>query len=123
MLLLHIPSGPTVAGVHFSQEKAFLPFLLTRRSSPFQTEQQNLKTPDGNKNMFLTWYIYPHRQVVCSSNGICHIQMHSLKVITAYFQQCLNFTCINICIMIPFSGMFLKNEAPTSLAGVHVAAD
>jgi len=25
--------------------------------------------------------------------------------------------------MIPFSGMFLKNEAPTSLAGVHVAAD
>lgn len=52
MLLLHIPSGPTVADVHFSQGKTFLPFLLTRRSCPSQTEQRNLKTPDGNKNIF-----------------------------------------------------------------------
>lgn len=51
MLLLHIPSGPTVEDVHFSQEKTFLPFLLTRRSFPSQTERRNLKTPDGNKNI------------------------------------------------------------------------
>lgn len=68
-------------------------------------------------------YIYPHRQVACLSNVICHTQMHSLKAITAYFQQCLNFMCFNICIMIPFSEMFLKNEAPINLAGMHVAAD
>lgn len=68
------------------------------------------------------WYIYPRRQVACLSNAICHIQMYSLKVIMAYFQQCLNSTCFNICIMIPFSEMFLKNDAPISPAGVQVAA-
>lgn len=114
MLLLRIPSGPTVADVRFSQEKAFLPFLLTRRNFPSQTEQQNLKTPGGNKNIFLMWYIYAHRQVACLSNVICHTQMQSLKVITVYFQQCLNSSCFNISIMIPFSEMFFKKMKLTS---------
>lgn len=85
MLLLHIPSGPTAAVVHSSQEKAFLLFLLTRRNFPPQTEQRNLKTPDGNKTIFLMWYIYLHTRVVGISNVICDTQMHSLQVITAYF--------------------------------------
>lgn len=108
MLLLHIPSGPTVADVHFSQEKTFLPFLLTRRSFPAQTERRNLKTPDGNKSIFLMWYVYPCRRVAYLSNVICHTQIQWLKVIMAYFQQYPNVTCFNICIMIPFSEIFFK---------------
>lgn len=114
MLLLHIPSGPTAADVHFSQEKPFLPFLLTRRNFPSQTEQRNLKTPDGNKTIFLVRYIYPHTQAACLSNVIRHTEMHPLKVIMARFQQCLNFMFFNICVTIPLSKMIFKNEAPIS---------
>lgn len=49
--------------------------------------------------------------------------MRSLKAIKAYFQQCLNFMWFSMCIMIPFPEMFLKDEAPISLAMVHMATD